>query len=181
MWRDEGAGLQGCWQRWILQSTPSMMGPAPSLGQGPCLLPLRILPPGPLASPQPGHAASLCPQLQHHPGQHHVLLAPSPTSRSRPCPRRARSAHEASTARRLVSRPPAGSAQQVRGSKIFRCRQRGQGQEGELHKGSCLGPGLHGMVLEGPRGRRPARTKCLQGGDSPPECPSLLARLLLRL
>ena len=109
------------------------MGPAPSLRLGPHLLPLRSLPPGPEASPQPGYgfAASLCPQLQHHTGQHCVPLAPSPASQSRPCPLHARPVHEASTARRLVYRPPVGLAQQVRGSKDLQVQGRGTRSGGE--------------------------------------------------
>ena len=59
-------------------------------------------------------SAPLYPQLRHHPGPCHVLPAPSPASQSKPRPLHARPAHLASIARRLVSRPPLGSAQQVR-------------------------------------------------------------------
>ena len=106
---------------------------------GPTPAALEILLPGPVASAQPGCTASLYPQLQHHTGQHHVLPAPSPASQSRPCPLHARSAHEASTARRLVSRPPAGSAQQVRGSKDLQVPAKGTRPGGRAPQGQLSG------------------------------------------
>lgn len=100
-------------------------GPCLSSEAGPRPAALEDPAPAPTASPQPGHAAFLCPQLQHRTGRRHVLLAHSPASQGRPCSLRARPARTASTARRLVSRPPVGSAQQVRGSKDLQVQAKG--------------------------------------------------------
>lgn len=77
---------------------------------------------------------------------HRPSLCPTATFSSLPkqtVPSHARPAHMASPARRLVSRPPAGSAQQVRGSEDM-------GVWATEH--SSLGTGPPGMAIEGPCG-----------------------------
>lgn len=111
-----------------------MTSPAPRIRLSPQLLPIRSLLPGPVASPQQGDTAFLCPQLQHPTGPCHVPLAPSPASQSKPGTQSASPAQPASTARRLVSRPPVGSAQQVRGSDDLEV-------EAEWTRLGCCSPG----------------------------------------
>lgn len=111
-------------------------GSRPSLGLGP-----------PGLRP-PLSQASLRPQLQRHTGQCRVPLAPSPASHSRPSPPRARPAHRASTARRLVSRPPPGPAQQVRGGGDLRVQGKGTRRGVRAHEAAVW---VSGSIAQPPR------------------------------
>lgn len=90
--------------------------------------------------------APLYPQLRHHPGPCHVLPAPSPASQSRPRPLHARPAHLASIARRLDSRPPVGSAQQVR--EAVKTSGTGRGEEARSESQGGQLSGHWALVLE---------------------------------